>query len=183
MTLLQQEIEQNHTVKLAQAPRYISRPEKREGKATSSIMIALKSSEDALTLKRMRIIVLYKHKRVSDFHTSCTTDQCHRCLLFGHHHAICNSPQGPLCAICAEPHPTDLHICADCPNRKGRHCVHTVLRCANCSTAGHADHAHAAYNPQYPVKAAVVQEAWQRTKATPPPIETYPNDTNMTADA
>jgi hypothetical protein len=145
-------------------------------------MIALKAAEDAHTLKRTRVIVLYEHKRVSNFHTSRSTDQCHRCLMFSHHHAICNSPQGPLCAICVEPHSTDRHVCADCPNPKGHHCMHTTLRCANCSAAGHADQAHAAYNPRCPLKAAVIQEAWQRTK-TAPPNETYPNDTNMTADA
>jgi hypothetical protein len=190
MILLQQEIKHNNKVKLAQTPRYISRPEKREGKAVSSVMIALKTAEDAHTLKRTKVIVLYECKRVSDFHTSRTTDQYHRCLAFSHHYTICNSPQGPLCAICVEPHPTDLHVCTDCPNHRGRQCIHTTLRCANCSAAGHADHTHAAYNPQCPVKAAVIQDAWQRTKTAPPteayhdiPQETNPiADTNMTAD-
>jgi hypothetical protein len=60
--LLQQEIEHNNNVKLAQTPRYISHPEKQEGKATSSVMIALKVAEDAHTLKRTRVIVLYDYK-------------------------------------------------------------------------------------------------------------------------
>jgi hypothetical protein len=145
-------------------------------------MIALKAAEDTHTLKRTRVIVLYNYKRVSDFYTSRSTNQYCQCLMFGHHHAICNSPQGPLCVICMEPHSTDLHVCTDCPNCKGRHCVHTTLCCANCSATGYADHAHAAYNPRCLVKAAVIQEAWQQTK-TAALTEIYPNDTNMTADA
>jgi hypothetical protein len=57
-------------VKLAETPRYISCLEKREGEATSSVMIALKAAEDAYTLKRTRVIVLYDYKRVSNVHTS-----------------------------------------------------------------------------------------------------------------
>jgi hypothetical protein len=47
MMLLSQEIECNHQVMLAQPPRYILHPEKRVGKAASSMMIALKSTEEA----------------------------------------------------------------------------------------------------------------------------------------
>jgi hypothetical protein len=51
MSLLQKEIERKHPIQLAQPPRYISQPEKREGKAASSVMIALRSVEDFQTLK------------------------------------------------------------------------------------------------------------------------------------
>ncbi|KAI5785496.1 hypothetical protein FPQ18DRAFT_394676 [Pyronema domesticum] len=56
MELLQCEIERNHPVKLAQPPRYISHPDKRVGKAASSVMIALKTAEDAQMLKRTKVV-------------------------------------------------------------------------------------------------------------------------------
>jgi hypothetical protein len=47
MMLFSQEIEYNHQVMLAQPPQYISYPNKIVGKATSSIIITLKSAEEA----------------------------------------------------------------------------------------------------------------------------------------
>jgi hypothetical protein len=109
-------------------------------------MIALKSAEDAQRLKRTKVVVLYEHRKVTEFYTSYATDQCHRCLLFGHHHAMCNSQRGPTCALCAGPHSTDNHTCVDCPTRSGRTCHHTTYKCANCPEAGHTDTLHATYN-------------------------------------
>jgi hypothetical protein len=62
MVLLQQEIERHYPIQLAQPPQYISHPDKREGKAASSIMIALKSMDDYQALKYSKIVMLYEHQ-------------------------------------------------------------------------------------------------------------------------
>jgi hypothetical protein len=132
-------------------------------------------------------VVLYEHRKVTEFYTSHATNQCRRCLLFGHHHTTCNSQRGPTCALCASPHSTDNHTCVDCPTRSGRTCHHTTYKCANCTEAGHTDTLHDAYNSHCPVKATIIRAAWQKMRATPPP-NSIPaktnliNDTTMTAN-
>jgi hypothetical protein len=61
MVLLQQEIERNHPVQLTQLLQYISHPDERQGKAASTVMIALKSVDDYQALKYSKIIMLYEH--------------------------------------------------------------------------------------------------------------------------
>jgi hypothetical protein len=182
MTALQQEIEQNHLVKITQLPRYISHPDKRAGKEVSSVVIALNSADDAQLLKCTRIIIRYEHRKVTDFHSSRPTDQYCCCLLFGHHHTVCTSTQGPTCAICAGPHSTDLHNCPECPHHVGKTCPHTTYKCANCSATGNADNTHTAYSPRCPVRVAIIQEAWQKSKTSASTPGQYPIDAMLTAD-
>jgi hypothetical protein len=74
MTKLQHEIETNQSVSLAQLPQYLTYPDKREGKATSSIMIALHIPTDYNTLKHHKIMILFKHKKVIEYLTTYSTD-------------------------------------------------------------------------------------------------------------
>jgi phage-related baseplate assembly protein len=77
MTKLQHEIETNHSVSLAQLPRYLTHPEKREGKAASSVMIALCTPTNYNTLKCHKIVILFEHKKVTEYFTARSTDQYH----------------------------------------------------------------------------------------------------------
>jgi hypothetical protein len=79
MTKLQRQIETDHSVSLAQLPRYLTHPDKREGKAASSVMIALRTPTDYNTLKRHKIVILFEHKKVTEYFTARSTDQYHRC--------------------------------------------------------------------------------------------------------
>jgi hypothetical protein len=85
-------------------------------------------------------------------------------------------------------HPTEYHQCAECPTVKGRKCIHTKYKCANCTAAGHADTQHAAYNTRCPVKVHAVREAWQKTRLEAVSLEHILAETNpitnttMTAD-
>jgi hypothetical protein len=187
MILLSQEVECNYQVILAQPPQYILNPNKRIGKATSSMMIALKSAEEAQHLKCSKVVVLYKHRKVTEFYTSYTTNQCHQCLLFRHHHAMCNSQRGPTYALCTGPHSTENHTYVDYPTRSSHTCYHSTYKYANCIQAGYTNTLHAAYDSHCPVKATIIHAAWQKTRATPLP-NSIPskmnpiNDTTMTAD-
>jgi hypothetical protein len=182
MQKLQQEIETNHKVRLTQPPRYISHPDKRVGKTASSVMIALKSSEEYNLLKRTKVTVLFEQRKVTEFFTARSIDQCRRCQKFGHHHAICPADNGPACAICAAPHPTEYHQCSQCPTIQGRKCQHTLYKCANCVAAGHTDVHHAAYSTRCPVKVNVVREAWQKTRPETTPLDAIPSEINPIAD-
>jgi hypothetical protein len=182
MTKLQHEIETNHNVRLTQPPRYISHPDKWVGKSASSVMIALKSSEEYNFLKRAKVIVLFEQHKVTEFFTACSIDQCRRCQKFGHHHATCAADNGPTCAICAATHPTEYHQCAECPTVKGRKCIHMKYKCANCAAVGHANTQHAAYNTRCPIKVHAVREAWQKTRPEAVSLEHIPAETNLIAD-
>jgi hypothetical protein len=183
MTKLQRKIETNHSVSLAQLLRYLTYPDKREGKAASSVMITLRTPTDYNTLKRHKIMMLFEHKKVMEYFTARSTDQCRRYQAFGHHHAVCTNPNAPTCTLCAGGHPTNQHSCEQCPTRRGRPCAHTKHKCTNCVAARHTDTADTAFNSHCPTKASTLREAWQHTRPAPDPTMPTPTDTTMTTHA
>jgi hypothetical protein len=86
-------------------------------------------------------------------------------------------------ALCAGGHPTDHHSCEQCPTRRGRTCAHTLYKCTNCDSAGLADTAHTAFNAHCPTKVSTLREAWQHSKAAPPPTSTTPDVITMNTHA
>jgi hypothetical protein len=67
MRALQADIEQqNYVVQLTQLPRYMSHPDKRAGKAASSIIIAIRTDSEAVKLKRTHVNVNYAPRRTTD---------------------------------------------------------------------------------------------------------------------
>jgi hypothetical protein len=183
MRLLQEEIERsNGPVTLAEPPRYMTTAEKRVGKEASSVVIAVRTAEELALLKRKRVMVLFEPRRVTEYHSARRTDQCRRCLLFGHHYTNCTGPQGPTCGICGQNHPTDDHACNDCPQSKGKRCEHTRYHCKNCADANLPDLDHPGFSKQCPVRIRIFKEAWtasQNPAAAPPnPAD---RDTEMNA--
>jgi hypothetical protein len=187
MRLLQGEIERSkYPTILAQLPRYMSHPEKRVGKATSSVVIAVRSQEELSPLRRNRVRVLYEPRKVTEYFSARKTDQCHRWQKLGHHHTACKTESGPVCGFCAQNHPTENHQCPHCPDRRGKSCSQTEYKCANCAATGHPDTAHSASTSRCPIKTQALREAWQTTKPTHTASIT-PNtddaDTTMTTHA
>jgi hypothetical protein len=75
MRTLQADIEQqNYVVQLTQLPRYISHPDKRAGKAASSIIIAVRTHAEADKLKRTCVNINYAPCQTTDYYSSHPTD-------------------------------------------------------------------------------------------------------------
>jgi hypothetical protein len=182
MQALQADIEQqNYVVQLTQLPRYMSHPDKRAGKAASSIIIAGRTHAEADKVKRTRINVNYAPRQTTDYYSSHPTDQCQCCQKLGHHQATCKADNGPIWRFCTEVHPTDKHSYSQYPSRIGKSCAHTTYKCANCIEAGNEDTNHAAFNPCCPIKAKAIRDAWQKNR-TPSTPEDPPMDITMTTN-
>jgi hypothetical protein len=73
--MLQADIEQqNYMIQLTQLPRYMSHPDKRAGKAASSIIIAVRTHTEADKLKRTHVNVNYAPHRTTDYYSAQPTD-------------------------------------------------------------------------------------------------------------
>jgi hypothetical protein len=163
MKALQEDIEQqNYSGVLAQPPHYMLHPDKRIGKAASSIVIALHTQSEAEQLKCNRVNVNLSPRNVTDYFTARSTDQCRHCQPLGHRHATWKADTGPMCGFCTGYHATDKHACPQCPMCIGKSCDHIAYRCSNCIAAGNLDVAHAAFNPRCPVKSKAIRDAWQK---------------------
>jgi hypothetical protein len=156
---LQHEIETNHSISLAQLPRYLTYPNKRVGKSASSIIMALCSTTEYNMLKKHKIIVLFEQKKVMEYFTACSTDQYHWCQTFGYHHMAYTNAAALTYTLCAGGHPTNHHSCEQCPTQHGHTCAHTLYKCTNCDSAGLADTAHPAFNACCPTKVYTLHKA------------------------
>jgi hypothetical protein len=136
---------------------------------------------EADKLKRTRVNVNYAPRRTTDYYSSRPTDQLRRCQKLGHHQATCKANDGPICGFCTEAHPTDKHLCHQCPGHVGKSCAHTKPKCVNCVEAGNDDTGHAAFNPRCPIKAKAIWDAWQKN-TTPSTPEDPPADITMTTN-
>jgi hypothetical protein len=119
----------NSKVKLAMAPRYLTRPEKRRNKTNTSAVIAFKENEAASYILRNGVMAMGVHHKAEKFYSARPWDQCMKCQGFGHHWQRCD--RVPACRLCAQEHETKDHKCDTCPTR-GKKCSHTTLCCANC---------------------------------------------------
>jgi hypothetical protein len=159
----------------------MSHPDKRAGKAASSIIIAVRTCAKANKLKRTRVNVNYAPRRTTDYYSSRPIHKCQCCQKLTHNQVTCKADDGPAYGFCAEVHPTDKHSCSQCPSRIGKSCAHTTHKCANCIEAGNDDTNHAAFNPHCPIKATAIRDAWQKNR-TPSTPEDPPADITMTTN-
>ena len=136
MTHLRTEIESyNPSVTLINNPRWLTRPEKREGKKSSSVSIALESKEVAMKCVEKGLRVDMQLLQVAPYIVNRQDQQCSNCQRFGHHFARCPHKQ-PVCRLCGASHKTTDHKCPTC-NRKGSRCEHLNPFCGNCQVSGH----------------------------------------------
>jgi hypothetical protein len=135
MKLLQREIEyHNPQLQIVGTPRYASRPEKRVGKLASSVVVAFAAEEAAKQSIRSGIVADGRRHRTEAFYPAKPTDQCNNCYNFGHSRMRCRGEA--TCAICSKNHSTREHNCRSCPDKKGKVCPHTDIKCVNCG-GGH----------------------------------------------
>jgi hypothetical protein len=120
------------SINLAQAPRWLSTPEQRNGKTHSSMVVALPAKYTLATLGFKFLPPFNKPCKFDTSVESFNTAQCRKCQKFGHHQNLYKSTL-PKCAICSKDHLTENHTCSIC--KGGAKCSHPPLRCSNCSQA------------------------------------------------
>ena len=86
MEKLKAELENyNSRVKLAMAPRYLSRLEKRQGKTNTSAVIAFKDGDLANYILKNGVMAMGVHHKKEKLYTARSWDQFMKCQRFGHH--------------------------------------------------------------------------------------------------
>ena len=90
MSLLKQEIETFNTqAVLVATPRWLLHPSKRQGKAYSSIVLAVQNEAEADILIKKGILVLGRRLKAEKFLNLKPTDQCMKCQGFSHYTIRC----------------------------------------------------------------------------------------------
>ena len=98
-------------------------------KKHGSIVIAFNSEATAKkALKNLLIAGISVKTAV--FIEKKASEQCLKCQKFGHSSNSCKNIAA--CQLCADKHPTRLHVCKTC-EITGKICIHTVLKCVNCA--------------------------------------------------
>ena len=131
MTHLRDEIMRyNSGVHLLNLPRFMVRPEGREGKEATSFVLSFTSEYDANKAIKNGISVYGIVRKCTKFYTASPSTQCTVCWQFGHAWQRCRAP--PICRVCSENHSTRDHHCLHC-NTKGLSCIHIPKKCALCT--------------------------------------------------
>jgi hypothetical protein len=148
MEKLKAELETYNSIgELACRPRYLSRPERRQGKANTSVVISLENRHQGAAnhILRRGIMAMGVHHKTEKFYSARPWDQCPKCQGFGHQWQRCQARIA--CRICAQNHETRYHECNMCAT-KGKTCPYSKLVCANCGGA------HVASDPKCEAKEA-----------------------------
>jgi hypothetical protein len=130
---LQQElITYNPGLALASPPRWLTKPDQRQGKSASSVVISLSGNKAQDVASRPRLFAFSATLRTERKLRFGPSTQCAKCQRFGHHTTKCEYPA--CCRWCAGPHLTGAHSCptSTC-STNGRPCSHTLTRCALCA--------------------------------------------------
>jgi len=121
----------NRGLSLMGQPRWLTNDDARAGKSASTVVINITGARAPD----------YVGKRLAAFSSTYRTEchlrfnshtQCPNCHSYRQDNTRCTNPAS--CRWCASPHLTGNHTCptATCLIR-GRPCIHTILRCVNCS--------------------------------------------------
>ena len=136
MSQLRTEIESyNPSFVLFNNPHWLTRPEKRDGKKSSSVSIVVDNQDMAKKCVEKGLRVDMQLLKVEQFIINREDKQCSNCQKFGHHYARCTSKQ-PACRLCGASHKTTDHKCQTC-KKTGTRCDHLTPFCINCQTTGH----------------------------------------------
>jgi hypothetical protein len=166
MQKLRREIEEyNSKVQLMNTPRFLLKAEKREGKQHLSVIISVKTKQEAKNIVKNGLQILGDTHKAVEFLSVRPFDQCSKCQGFGHHLERCTKST-PSCRICAGPHQTPQHTCNTC-NTVGKPCAHITPQCINCSGK------HRASDPSCPVIVNLHQQYNLRQTQSEEPV----NDT------
>jgi hypothetical protein len=139
------QIETNYPLlKMGQTLRWLTSPEKREGKAHSTMVLAVIGTMTLKTLGVSHLAVCNRLCPLDEYYPYGPNTQCNICQQYGHHPKKCTAD--PVCAVCAKPHPTKEHPCTVSSCKKGPACTHPPIKCAVCGNA------HKASDPNCPTR-------------------------------
>jgi uncharacterized coiled-coil protein SlyX len=119
------------SIRLGLPPRWLTTPDKREGKEASSMVITLTGTHTIKSIGRSRLYLFNNRCNLEEYITFGPRTRCGRCQLYGHPTSMCSAPF-PACGVCAQPHLTKHHPCAIPSCKKGAHCSHPPVMCVSC---------------------------------------------------
>ena len=93
------------TIKLGQTPRWLTTPEQREGKMSSTIVIAIIGSTTKKQLGVSNLLIRNRICQISEYYPYGPWTQCTKCQAYGHPTQLCKAEK-PTCAVCSEAHST-----------------------------------------------------------------------------
>jgi hypothetical protein len=126
------EIESTYpTLKMGQTPRWLTSPERREGKEASSMVITLIGEITKKSLGADTLAVFNRECKITEYITFGPSTRCNKCQLYGHPTQRCTA-DSYTCAVCAQSHATKDHPCAIENCKAGHSCNHPPIRCVNC---------------------------------------------------
>ena len=92
MQMIKQEIETfNQNIKLARDPQWLVKPENRIEKIHSSVKISVRSQAE-FDQARKGLVIAGKMPKTLEFQSLRPTNQCHKCLKYGHISIQCKQP-------------------------------------------------------------------------------------------
>jgi hypothetical protein len=119
------------SLKMGQTPRWLTSPERRQGKEASSMVITLIGEMTKKSLGANKLAMFNRECDIAEYITFGPTTRCNKCQQYGHPTQRCIA-SNHTCAVCALPHPTKEHPCAIGNCKAGHSCNHPPIRCANC---------------------------------------------------
>ena len=130
MEALQQEITHySNNIQLATSPRWLTKEEGREGKLQSSVLLYLKTKQEADGVIKKGLHIGVVQTWCAAYRDTQSNSHCNAYQGFGHHSTVCGTKVS--CQLCAGDHNTCYHVC---PNSQisGNPGSHTTLKYANC---------------------------------------------------
>jgi hypothetical protein len=100
MRSLEMELETfNDGLGLANTFHYLTQPEKRVGKAHSSVVIPMRVKAHSKRLLKHGVVVFSQPRRTAEYFSAHPMEEFTKCQQFGHHWQRCNGTQvGGICA-------------------------------------------------------------------------------------
>jgi hypothetical protein len=106
--------------------------EQRQEKMASTIVLAFIGSITKKQLGSNKIWVQNTLYRLSEYHSYNLATQCRNYQQYGHPSALFKANK-PICAICAQEHPTSERPCRYPQCIQGQKCTHLPIKCAVCN--------------------------------------------------
>jgi len=141
-----------------QMPRWLTPADRREQKATSTIVMTLSGSSKKADIGRHYLTICNRECQLDDFISYGRSTQCRNCQGYGHPATLCKNLSR--CVVCVDAHETKDHACTIPACKRGPTCTHPPICCANC------DAPHKASDPNCPTRIK---------------IRSFNNNTNTTA--
>jgi len=116
---------------MGQTPRWLTSPERCQGKEASSMIVAFVGEMTKKSLGATSLAMFNRECTIAEYITFGPSTQCNKYQTYGHPTQRCTA-SNHTCAVCAQPHPTKDHPCAIANCRAGHSCNHPPIRCANC---------------------------------------------------